>query len=248
MTTNWKGKTAIITGGGGGLGLAVAKKLYQVGTTVVLLDNRLERLQEAKEHFDSDVLVFEVDVTNFSAVKKVVDEIVLKTQTIDILINCAGIVGQTKIKTHEIELDDFDRVMAVNVRGSLVPFKAVAPYMLQNNYGRVLNVASISGKEGNAGMTSYSTSKAAVIGMTKAQGKEYALTNITINAIAPAVIYTEMVEGLPPEQIKYMTDKIPMQRCGTMEEFADMAKFIVSEENRFCTGFTFDLTGGRAVY
>jgi len=119
---------------------------------------------------------------------------------------------------------------------------------LKQNYGRVLNVASIAGKEGNAGMSSYSSAKAAVIGLTKSQGKEYAETGIRVNAIAPAVIRTGMVAVMPDDQVKYMTDKIPMKRCGELEEFAAMAEFIVSAENGFSTGFTYDLTGGRSVY
>jgi 3-oxoacyl-[acyl-carrier protein] reductase len=120
--------------------------------------------------------------------------------------------------------------------------------MLQQQYGRILHIASIAGKEGNAGMIAYSASKAAVIAMTKVQGKEYADTGITVNALAPAVIQTALVEAMPDQQVKYMTDKIPMKRCGTLDEFAAMAVFIVSPENSFTTGFTFDLSGGRATY
>ncbi len=120
--------------------------------------------------------------------------------------------------------------------------------MLKNNYGRILHIASIAGKEGNAGMVAYSSSKAAVIGMTKVQGKEYAETGITINALAPAVIQTALVDAMPAEQVKYMTDKIPMKRCGTLEEVAGIALYILSPQNSFTTGFTFDLTGGRATY
>jgi len=167
---------------------------------------------------------------------------------VDILINCAGITGRTNIKSHEVDPEDFDRVMRVNVNGCLNTFQAAVPHMLKNNYGRVLHFASISGKEGNAGMLAYSVSKSAVIGMAKVQGKEYAGTGITVNALAPAVIFTEMVAKLPPEQVKYMTDKIPMGRCGTKEEVAAICDFIVSPETSFTTGFTFDLTGGRATY
>jgi 3-oxoacyl-[acyl-carrier protein] reductase len=126
--------------------------------------------------------------------------------------------------------------------------RAVLPWMLKRNYGRILHIASVAGKEGNAGMLAYSASKAAVIGMTKVQGKEYAETGITVNALAPAVIKTPMVEAMPEAQVKYMTDKIPMKRCGTLEEIAHMAEFIVSPETGFTTGFTFDMTGGRATY
>ena len=248
MENNWTNKTAIITGGGGGLGLATAKKLQKAGVNVVLFDNRQETLDKAKEEFENDFLTYEVDVTNYDIVEAAVLDITHKFPSIDILINAAGITGQTNIKSHEVSLEDFEKVWAINVKGSLTTFKAVAPFMLKQNYGRVLNVASIAGKEGNAGMVSYSSAKAAVIGMTKSQGKEYADTGIKINSIAPAVIRTEMVAALSDEQVKYMTDKIPMKRCGELEEFANMAMFIVSEENSFSTGFTFDLSGGRAVY
>lgn len=120
--------------------------------------------------------------------------------------------------------------------------------MLKSNYGRILHIASIAGKEGNAGMLAYSASKAAVIGMTKVQGKEYAETGITINALAPAVIRTPMVDAMPEQQVTYMTDKIPMKRCGTLDEVAAIALYILSPENSFTTGFTFDLSGGRATY
>jgi 3-oxoacyl-[acyl-carrier protein] reductase len=136
----------------------------------------------------------------------------------------------------------------VNVNGCFLTSRAVLPFMLKRNYGRILHIASIAGKEGNAGMLAYSSSKAAVIGMTKVQGKEYAETGITVNALAPAVIRTAMVAALPDEQVKYMTDKIPMKRCGTLEEIAHLAAYIVSPHASFTTGFTFDMTGGRATY
>src|SRR6185369_6244408 len=156
--------------------------------------------------------------------------------------------GRTNIKSHEVELSDFDFVMKTNVYGSFLTAKHVLPAMLRQKYGRILHIASIAGKEGNAGMLAYSASKAAVIGMVKVQGKEYAETGITINGLAPAVIQTPMVEAMPEAQVKYMTDKIPMKRCGSLDEVAAMAAFIVSRETSFTTGFTFDLTGGRAVY
>jgi NAD(P)-dependent dehydrogenase (short-subunit alcohol dehydrogenase family) len=147
-----------------------------------------------------------------------------------------------------VEYADFKKVFDINFSGSFFTSKYVLPCMLKNNYGRILHIASIAGKEGNAGMLAYSASKAAVIAMTKVQGKEYAQTNITINALAPAVIETALVKAMPQEQVTYMTDKIPMKRCGTLEEVANMAAFIVSDENSFSTGFTFDLSGGRATY
>ncbi len=248
MENNWNLKTAIITGGGGGLGLATAKKLKKLGTKIALLDNRQEVLDKAKKQLGDEVLTYELDVADLSQVNQAVQDTASRHKSVDILINCAGITGTTNIKSHEVDLDDFERVWAVNVKGSLTTFKAVIPFMLEQNYGRVLNVASIAGKEGNAGMVSYSASKAAVIGMTKSQGKEYAETGITVNCIAMAVIRTEIVDALPDKQVRYMTEKIPMKRCGTVDEFASAATFIVSAENSFSTGFTYDLTGGRTVY
>jgi 3-oxoacyl-[acyl-carrier protein] reductase len=136
----------------------------------------------------------------------------------------------------------------VNFFGSYFTSKAALPRMIARGYGRVLHIASIAGKEGNAGMLAYSASKAAVIGMTKVQGKEVAGTGVTVNALAPAVIQTPMVEAMPPEQVKYMTTKIPMSRCGSLDELVAMVEFIVSPACSFTTGFTFDLTGGRATY
>lgn len=248
MKNNWNNKTAIITGGANGLGWATAQRLHRAGVTVVLFDTNKDALKKAELEMKEEVLTYEVDVTNFEQVDKAVQDVAVRCKRIDILINAAGITGETNIKSHEVSLEDFERVWAINVKGSLATFKVVAPYMLEHGYGRVLNVASVSGKEGNAGMVSYSSSKAAVIGMTKSQGKEYAETGISINSIAPAVVRTGMVAAMPDEQVKYMTDKIPMKRCGEMEEFAAMAMFIVSAENSFTTGFTYDLTGGRAVY
>lgn len=245
---SWSEQVAVITGGADGLGYALAQRLSTLGATVALFDRDVEKLEAARENLGASCLVFNADVTSPESVEGAVAELVAQTGRVDILVNCAGITGKTGIKSHEVEIKDFVRVMNVNLRGSLITFQAVMPHMLERNYGRILHIASISGKEGNAGMLAYSTSKAAVIGMTKVQGKEYADTGITINALAPAVIRTEMVAALPAQQVKYMTDKIPMSRCGELEEFAAMAAFIVSPENSFTTGFCFDLSGGRATY
>lgn len=189
-----------------------------------------------------------MDTCDVSSVSRAVRAITDEFQRIDVLVNCAGITGKTGLKSHEVSVEDFDRVLAVNIRGSFLTCQAVLPHMLRQNHGRILNIASIAGKEGNAGMVAYSASKAAVIGMTKSMGKEYAETGVTVNALAPAVIQTALVDAMPAGQVRYMTDKIPMKRCGTLEEFAAMAEFIVSPANSFTTGFTFDLSGGRAVY
>jgi 3-oxoacyl-[acyl-carrier protein] reductase len=246
--SQWKDRTAIITGGADGLGFAIAKRLVSKGTRVALFDFNEEALQRAQRELGEPTSVAKVDVADRTAVGLAVDAVAEAFGRIDILINCAGITGRTNIKSHEVDIEDFNRVMRVNVNGCLNTFQAVAPQMLRQEYGRVLHFASIAGKEGNAGMLAYSTSKAAVIGMTKVQGKEYAGTGITVNAIAPAVIFTELHTTMPEEQIKYMTDKIPMSRCGTKDEVAALCEFIVSPDASFTTGFTFDLSGGRATY
>ena len=248
MKNSFENKVAVITGAASGLGLAIVKKLASVNVRLALLDKNKEALQEIQSSLGGDNEVYALDITSEQQVKETISSIAQRFGTIHILINSAGITGKTNIKTHNTETENLRSVMEVNFMGSFFASKYVLPVMLQNNYGRILHISSIAGKEGNPGMIAYSASKAAVIAMTKVQGKEYADTGIVVNALAPAVIRTALVEALPEEQVKYMTDKIPMQRCGTLEEFADMAAFIVSEENSFTTGFTFDLSGGRATY
>ncbi|MFV0337798.1 MAG: SDR family NAD(P)-dependent oxidoreductase [Chthoniobacterales bacterium] len=245
---SFHGQVAIITGGADGLGYALATRLVEAEAEVCLLDIDAKKLDQACATLGDKSHSFTVDITKEDSVRKAVQEIVSKFKRVDILVNCAGITGQTNLKSHEVDIANFALVQALNVQASFLTCQSVLPHMLEKNYGRILNIASISGKEGNAGMVAYSTSKAAVIGMTKAMGKEYAETGITINALAPAVIRTAMVAAMPDEQVKYMTDKIPMKRCGTTDEFAAMAEFIVSRQNSFTTGFCFDLSGGRAVY
>ncbi len=243
----WQDQTAIITGGADGLGLAAAHRLTSYGVRVALFDRDADKLDAACAVLEG-ARGFCVDITDLVAVKRATDEWHAATGRVDILINCAGITGQTNIPSYQVPLEDYDRVMNINARGSLITSQAVLPLMLERGYGRILHVASIAGKEGNAGMVAYSMSKAAVIALAKVQGKEVAESGVTVNAIVPAVIRTEMVAAMPVEQVKYMTDKIPMKRCGTTEEFAALAAFIVSPEAGFSTGATFDLTGGRATY
>jgi len=248
MTKTWSEQQAIITGGASGIGLAIARKLRGLGVKVVLCDLDAKALASAQAVVGGNCRTMLVDVTDLKAVESAISDLVQKSGPVDILINSAGITGLTNVKSHEVDPSNVEHVFRVNFFGSFHTARAVLPGMLRQGYGRILHIASIAGKEGNAGMLAYSASKAAVIGMTKVQGKELAETGVTVNALAPAVIRTPMVDALPLAQVTYMTDKIPMKRCGTLDEIASMAVFIVSPEASFTTGFTFDLTGGRATY
>ena len=247
----FENQVAIVTGGAQGLGLGAAKRLGSEGAKLALFDRDEKLLGQATKELESQKGVshaVQVDVTDEKSVNRAVKEVFDKFGRIDVLINSAGIIGNTGIRTHEVDPADFMRVWEVNVKGIFLCCKAVLPYMLKANYGRIVNIASMSGKDGNANMLPYSTSKAAVMGMTKAMGKEYAETGITINAVAPAVVRTAMVAATPPEVIKVLTDKIPMKRTGEIHELAALMAFIASPECSFTTAFTFDASGGRATY
>jgi 2-dehydro-3-deoxy-L-rhamnonate dehydrogenase (NAD+) len=242
------GQVAIVTGAASGIGLAISIKLLQLGVKVALVDINRKALNEAFDSYGTAAVIYEVDITKQEAIEETVSQVVKAWGQIDILINCAGITGITNTLSHDVATSDLQKVFELNFMSSFYTSKAVLPHMLEKKYGRILHMASVAGKEGNAGMLAYSASKAAVIGMTKVQGKEYAEKGITVNAMAPAVIRTPLVDAMPEQQVKYMTDKIPMKRCGTLEEATSLATYIVSPQNSFTTGFTFDLTGGRATY
>jgi 3-oxoacyl-[acyl-carrier protein] reductase len=255
VTGRLQGMTCIVTGAARGIGYGIALRLGLEGASrVTIVDlggaaviEAHSKLERACSSCRYDGVV--CDVGDFDAVNNAWARIAEKSGgRIDILVQAAGIVGATNVKTEDVDPENFDEVFRVNVKGVFNGCKAVLPYMTKRGYGRIVNIASIAGKEGNAGMLAYSSSKAAVIGLTKTIGKEYAESGITCNALAPAVVRTQMVEDMPPEQVKYMTDKIPMKRCGTIDEIANLVAFIASPEAAFTTGFCFDATGGRSVY
>lgn len=244
MHRDWKTQQIVVTGAGSGLGRALCARLARLGATVHGIDINKASLEQLRAGLDDHFIPVVCDVTSWEEVVPVFEQL----PPVDVLVNCAGITGQTNLRSEETDPADVERVFRVNFFGSYHTSKAVLPSMVKRGYGRVLHVASIAGKEGNAGMLAYSASKAAVIGMTKVQCKEVAASGVTVNAIAPAVIQTPLVDAMPAEQVKYMTDKIPAGRCGSLEEFVALVEFIVSPACSFTTGFTFDLSGGRATY
>jgi len=242
-------KTAVVTGGASGIGKAVVERLVKEGAHVAIFDRDQKATDAvAKELGTLGVESSVVDISDEAAVGEAMGALVAKRGRLDVLVNCAAIVGPTATVITDVSVDDFEEVYRVNLRGSFVVAKQALVQMRKTNEGRILLFASIAGKEGNAGMCCYSSTKAGVIGLVKSIGKEFAESGITVNAIAPAVIRTPMVEATHPDQVKYMTDKIPAKRTGTLDEAAAIACWIVSDEASFCTGFTFDLSGGRAVY
>lgn len=244
-------QSAIVVGAATGIGRATAALLTSRGIRIAALDRDLAGCRQTVVDFGPDApegFAWQLDVTDAPHVAEVVAEADSRLGGASILVNCAGITGVTNRLSEDVDLEDWDLVHAVNLRGAFLLSRAVLPLMALRGYGRILHVASIAGKEGNPGMVAYSASKAGLIGMVKAQGKEYARAGVTVNALAPAVIRTALVEAMPAEQVRYMTDRIPMQRTGTLAEVAEMIAWIVSPACSFTTGAVFDLSGGRAVY
>lgn len=251
MNPRFDSQVAVVTGGADGLGKAIAARLASEGARLALFDRDPAMLSRTSAEFAArgwTVTTAVGDVSRETDVASALDGFAAALGRIDVLVHSAGIVGPTNRRILDVPVEGFDEVQAVNLRGSFLAAKHAIRHMAPRNYGRVLLIASIAGKEGNAGMCCYSASKAGVIGLAKSVGKEYAETGITVNALAPAVVRTALVDNMPPEQVRYMTDKIPMRRCGTLDEVAAMAAFIVSPEAAFNTGAVFDLSGGRATY
>jgi 2-dehydro-3-deoxy-L-rhamnonate dehydrogenase (NAD+) len=246
MEQRFAGQVAVVTGGASGIGLAIGRRLADEGAHVVLFDVDQTKLDSAAAQFSAETAV--IDVTDETQVGAALDKIIAGHGRLDVMVNSAGIVGKTATKIVDYDLATFQRVLQVNLVGSFIMTKAAIQHMLPRQYGRILLLASMAGKEGNPNMAGYTTSKAGVIGLVKGIGKEYATSGITINGIAPAVIATPLNLDTAPEQLEYMRKLIPMGRLGTVEEVASLACWILSPEATFNTGFVFDLSGGRATY
>jgi NAD(P)-dependent dehydrogenase (short-subunit alcohol dehydrogenase family) len=241
----------VVVGAGSGIGRGVALLLNARGASVALFDRDSTSVAEtaALAHDPSRIFVPTIaDVTDASTLSAAFAQTLESFGGVDAVINTAGIQGPLGRRAHEVTLEEFDSTIAVNLRGALAVSQMALPHMLERGYGRIAHVASIAGKEGNPNMIGYSATKAGLIGMVKALGKEYATDGITINALAPAVIQTAFLDTQPADVISYMTEKIPMRRTGTILECAQMLAFMISPECSFTTGFTFDLSGGRATY
>lgn len=249
MSKNLNGRRAVITGGGRGMGFAIAKQFLDRGASVALWDIDAETLAKAKEALSGagQVITQVVDVADFAAVEAAAKTAADELGGIELLVNAAGIAGATTPIT-DYPVDVWNAVMGVNLNGIFHTCKAIVPYMQKSDYGRIANIASIAGKEGNPNASAYSVSKAGVIGLTKSLGKELATSNIRVNVICPAVVETEMLADITQAHIDYMVSKIPMGRMGTVDEIAAMVGFMCSQECSYTTGAVFDLSGGRATY
>jgi 2-dehydro-3-deoxy-L-rhamnonate dehydrogenase (NAD+) len=247
----FENQVAVITGGADGLGYGIAERIASEGGTIALFDINETFLSKAFKKLSDRgyrAETYKVDISIENDVQQAMELVQNNFSKIDIMVNSAGIVGPTNTKITDYPLEEYDKIYGINLRGAFLMTKYAVKAMELNNYGRILLIASIAGKEGNPFMTGYSSMKAGVIGLVKGIGKEYALTGITVNGLAPAVIKTAMNDNTAPEQLAYMKAKIPMGRLGTVEEVASIAAWIVSKEASFNTGFIFDISGGRATY
>ena len=249
-------RTAVVTGGAAGIGLAVAKRLAASGARVALWDRDAGALDAAKSQVDNDPLTQVVDVSNAAMVDQAARETADALGGIDVLICSAGVTGPNKV-TWEYPVDDWRKVFDVNVwttmfdvnvHGLFYCNRAVVPIMKRKDYGRIVNIASVAGKEGNPNAPAYSASKAAVIGLTKSLGKELAKTGIRVNCVTPAAVRTAIFDQMTQQHIDFMLSKIPLGRFGEVEEIAALVGWLASEECSFSTGAVFDLSGGRATY
>jgi 3-oxoacyl-[acyl-carrier protein] reductase len=241
------GQTAIVTGAATGIGQAIAERLASVGARVVVADINLPGAEQVAARLGNQSFALQADVTNPQSIQDTVAEVLRRTGRIDILINNAGIAG-TAAPLWEQSTADWERAIAVNLSSVFHFCRAVIPHMRERKYGRIVNVASIAGKEGNPRMVPYSATKAGVIGLTKSLGKEVATEGICVNAVSPAVVKTSILDQVTPEQVSYMTERIPMRRTGKPEEIAAVVHFLASPDCSFVTAQCYDVSGGRATY
>jgi len=244
---NLDNRTAIITGGAQGFGLAMTERFLESGANVIIWDfNKLAVEKTIKRLNNTKLNSKIIDVTNFDQVSAEVEKIT-KNKKIDIFINNAGIAGpNTTVWDYSVK--EWKKVLDLNLNAVFYCLKAITPHMIKNNYGRIVNIASIAGKEGNPNASAYSASKAGVIALTKSLGKELANKNIAVNTVTPAAAKTRIFDQMTKEHINYMLSKIPRNRFLLVEELASLVTWLVSEENSYTTGAVFDLSGGRATY
>ena len=243
-----KDRVAIITGGAQGFGLAISKRIIQSGGKVVIWDIDEIAVEAALKEINSNDLSFKkVEVTNFEEIEKALLETENELGKIDLFVNNAGITGMNA-KVWDYPIDEWKKVIELDLNSTFYCCKAVVPHMIKNNYGRIVNIASIAGKEGNPNASAYSTAKAGVIGFTKSLGKELAEKNIAVNCVTPAAAKTRIFDQMTQEHIDYMLSKIPRNRFAKVNELASLVCWLLSEENSFTTAAVFDLSGGRATY
>ena len=243
-------RVAIVTGAGRGIGLAISKRLVSAHASVGMIDIDERNLQEAARSLIDEGAVaapFVCDVSDPDSVLRMVDGVLNTYRRVDILVNNAGVVGRVA-PIQEVTDDDWNRMISIDLTGVFCCCRAVIPHMIARGSGRIVNIASIAGKEGNPKMVSYCAAKAGVIGLTKALGHEIAKTGVTVNCVAPTMIATDLIDAVSPETMATLLAKIPMGRIGKPEEVAALIRFLVSEEAAFITGQCYNLTGGRAVY
>ena len=243
----FKNRTAIVTGGAQGFGLDIAKRFLDSGGKVIIWDIDKKMIEKASNQLNSPNLSSNiVDVSNYNEVEKSVSEIT-KNTNIDILINNAGITGPTAT-LWEYDIDMWKKVVEINLMGTFNCCRAIVPNMIKNNYGRIVNVASVAGKDGNANASAYSVGKAGAIGLTKSLGKELADKNIAVNAVTPAGAKTRILDQMTKEHVQRMLSKVPRGRFLEVEEFTSLICWLSSEENTFSTAAVFDISGGRSTY
>ena len=241
---NLENRVAIVTGGAQGFGLAITKRFIESGAKVLIWDKDTEYLNKADLKNTHKI---EVDVSNYKSVENAFAKSLTHENKIDILINNAGIAGPN-FKTWDYPLEEWQKVIDIDLTGVFYCCKTIVPHFIKNNYGRIVNISSIAGKEGNPNAMPYSAAKAGVIALTKSLGKELAENNISVNCVTPAPAKTRIFDQITQEHIDYMLSKIPRNRFVLVEELASLVAWMSSEENSYTTGSTFDLSGGRATY